>query len=1004
MWLEGALAVVAWALVICLAECAMAPAVTVHAQTYLPRQPLDSTSYGRGVIKFDTAAQTRAYLGITDGATNGNTFRNDQFTFDGDVNVTIKDGAVTTNLYLKGGENYVEFPNGNVDVTLQSLLELLGKDFRRFGASAGSADNYSAWTNAMANLEAGETLLVPDDPYILDTVQVTKDINIVGVNGGGFKHKDNATGDMLIWTVPSSGDVTGLTLDANIANQGTNTTYTLIYPKGAQGRGQRIYRNRIVGFMHSAIKDFATTGRLEIFNNEIVNGYKPPLAATNVAVVNAAIWLAPGITNNRPQYYVHHNSVTNTEPLVTERLPGGVVIFGAQSVEHFNYAEVTHNYFNWVGGDSVGVAHHVGTAAIDWYRHTMGLCAWNVITNAQFYGVKTEQSSLVDVVGNIAHSTGSGVYKITPGERDETNTHRMTIFENNKAFRGANDTIALYVSSGAKGFRETLIKNLYAPGFERVIQLMGQTSGASSDGQGPVVIEGLYADATEYVLSARYITGSITLRDWEVSGSGAGSCILMYDNVTGARLVTDNVRATTSGTGWAARVEGVDEWISIASKFTETGTGEAVQAADDSTSGENIGKLYFDRSTIISGDVDIVTADVDEGYWWNGNVMTLLPSGATVTIGNGTTTYLEDVAMAYAGAVLGRREGNMTPGGAWIRTWIATNTTGQVSIFGSDYSDSDRRGRFSIRAESNAVGVDVDSVAVDGSVRLRATQSGGTVAGYAGSATLPGFILGNTNFAVRHNISVPGRAYNPATWDGQTNVVTEDAMHDALAGVYGAHTVKEEGSGLTARKGLNFGGGGVTASDDAGNNETDVNITRTGVYRTHWFEAKELTASGGATNGVWTGASSGGFLPEVYAILMDGATTETVQWGWELPGTYASGGTIKLRINWMADAGSSGQGVRWSVKAFASEDDGEVATTGAVGAVNVTGTIGTAATRRRVDELTVTLNGLDPDPGDYVRFYLQRLGGDAADTHASDVYLLGVQAEWQESSTEPSAL
>jgi hypothetical protein len=40
----------------------------------------------------------------------------------------------------------------------------------------------------------------------------------------------------------------------------------------------------------------------------------------------------------------------------------------------------------------------------------------------------------------------------------------------------------------------------------------------------------------------------------------------------------------------------------------------------------------------------------------------------------------------------------------------------------------------------------------------------------------------------------------------------------------GGHTIKDEGTPVTDRAGLNFVGGGVAVSDDAGNNETDVTI------------------------------------------------------------------------------------------------------------------------------------------------------------------------------------
>lgn len=58
------------------------------------------------------------------------------------------------------------------------------------------------------------------------------------------------------------------------------------------------------------------------------------------------------------------------------------------------------------------------------------------------------------------------------------------------------------------------------------------------------------------------------------------------------------------------------------------------------------------------------------------------------------------------------------------------------------------------------------------------------------------------------------------TWDDYAGVwVAEDPVGGA-----GGHTIKEEGTPLTQRAGLNFIGAGVTATDDAVNNETEITI------------------------------------------------------------------------------------------------------------------------------------------------------------------------------------
>ena len=62
------------------------------------------------------------------------------------------------------------------------------------------------------------------------------------------------------------------------------------------------------------------------------------------------------------------------------------------------------------------------------------------------------------------------------------------------------------------------------------------------------------------------------------------------------------------------------------------------------------------------------------------------------------------------------------------------------------------------------------------------------------------------------------------TSDEPTVVGTDGIDFSALSGGGGSgHTIKEDGTPLTARAGLNFGSG-IVATDDAGNNETDVDL------------------------------------------------------------------------------------------------------------------------------------------------------------------------------------
>lgn len=99
------------------------------------------------------------------------------------------------------------------------------------------------------------------------------------------------------------------------------------------------------------------------------------------------------------------------------------------------------------------------------------------------------------------------------------------------------------------------------------------------------------------------------------------------------------------------------------------------------------------------------------------------------------------------------------------------------------------------------------------------------------SATLAGAYLPLAGGTLTGALVVPDEVYG-AAWNGSLQVPTKNAVYDKIETLGGGggstHTIKEDGVALTARAGLNFGAG-LTASDDAVNNETDVVIPTGGV-------------------------------------------------------------------------------------------------------------------------------------------------------------------------------
>jgi hypothetical protein len=179
-------------------------------------------------------------------------------------------------------------------------------------------------------------------------------------------------------------------------------------------------------------------------------------------------------------------------------------------------------------------------------------------------------------------------------------------------------------------------------------------------------------------------------------------------------------------------------------------------------------------------------------------------------------------------------------------------------------------------------------------------------------------------------------------------------------------------------------------------------LTKTGVYRTIWVDAGAMVAR--ETDGAEAAT-------EEYAtndimsdhFLFDGATTnEGVQFRVAMPDEWDRS-TIKVKFFWDAATGASADdGVVWQIAAGAlSNDDAIDAALGT--AVHVDDAV-TAVGDLHVTAATgaVTVGG-SPALGDMVIFEVERLQDDGNDDMAEDAKLLGVQIQYQESSTEPSA-
>jgi hypothetical protein len=102
---------------------------------------------------------------------------------------------------------------------------------------------------------------------------------------------------------------------------------------------------------------------------------------------------------------------------------------------------------------------------------------------------------------------------------------------------------------------------------------------------------------------------------------------------------------------------------------------------------------------------------------------------------------------------------------------------------------------------------------------------------------------------------------------GTTNFLREDGTWTAPGG--SAHTIKDEGTSLTARAALDFQGTGVTATDDAGNNKTIVTIPGAGTPKLYDYTVAGSDKASIDTNvdGTTVANFAGYDILEVFAIV-----------------------------------------------------------------------------------------------------------------------------------------
>lgn len=176
---------------------------------------------------------------------------------------------------------------------------------------------------------------------------------------------------------------------------------------------------------------------------------------------------------------------------------------------------------------------------------------------------------------------------------------------------------------------------------------------------------------------------------------------------------------------------------------------------------------------------------------------------------------------------------------------------------------------------------------------------------------------------------------------------------------------------------------------------------RSGVVREFWVGAAAMIKR--TTNGAAASTeeyATNDIMSDYY--LFDSITEEGVQFAVAMPDAWDRS-TIRLKFFWGAATGASASdGVTWGVSAQALSNDDAIDAAFSASVDTDDTVIAVGDLHVTAASAAVTVSGT-PALGDMIQFEITRVVGDANDDMAEDAKLFGVQIQYTESTTAPSA-
>jgi hypothetical protein len=212
-------------------------------------------------------------------------------------------------------------------------------------------------------------------------------------------------------------------------------------------------------------------------------------------------------------------------------------------------------------------------------------------------------------------------------------------------------------------------------------------------------------------------------------------------------------------------------------------------------------------------------------------------------------------------------------------------------------------------------------------------------------------------------------------------------IYKSGAGGAGGHTIEDEGTPLTARAAVNFIGGGVTVTDNAGTDATDVTISAGTVGAQDLFLSAAAFWSS-STNGAASLVATELGSVTIQSMDFDPNTQESVEIQFAMPRNW-NNGTITAQVYWTTPATSGN--VIWGVQGVAFSNDDPFAS-GSYGTAQEVTDAFIVANDLHVTSATsaITIAG-SPADSDMLLIKVYRKAADGSDTLNADARFLGVR-------------